>query len=87
MPKISLNLSDRILKVLQKNYNKIYTLEELTKIVIPLSDFNYENQRDLDSEKAIESEILDALIILADNNLILLNELTDESLIKISTAN
>lgn len=78
MPQTLIEVSDKILYCLTQNYNKSYALEELTRIIFPFSNSN------LSVERENQTKVMDALIYLADNDLIILNSLTDESSIKIS---
>lgn len=83
MPDISLKLNNKIFCTLAQNYNKSFTLEELTKIVSSHFDLANSYSEDLSLEREKQAKVLDALIFLADNGLIFLNPLTDESSIKI----
>ncbi|MWB93052.1 hypothetical protein GON26_01645 [Flavobacterium sp. GA093] len=84
MPDISLKLNNKILCTLTQNYDKSFTLEELTKTVLPHFERMNINNENLSLEREKQANVLDALIFLADNGLIFLNPLTDESSIKIS---
>lgn len=64
-------LSDEILKILAQNYNKTYSLEDLTSIIM-LTDNTC-------SEVECQAKVLDVLIQLDDDELIVLNPETDES--------
>lgn len=85
MPDISLKLNNKIFCTLAQNYNKSFTLEELTKTILPHFDMMNINNENLCLEREKQAKVLDALIFLADNGLIFLNPLTDESSIKISS--
>lgn len=85
MPDISLKLNKKILCTLVQNYDKSFTLEELTKIISPLFDLMNIDNGNLSVERENQATVLDALIFLADNGLIFLNPITDESSIKISS--
>lgn len=85
MRDISLKLNKKILSTLIQNYDKSFTLEELTKIISPLFDLMNIDNGSLFVERENQATVLDALIFLADNDLIFLNPLTDESSIKISS--
>lgn len=80
MPETSLELIDKILEKLSKNCNKTHSLEELVEAVFPLCDYKNTSLTEI---RAVEAAVLDALIILADSNLIFLNLVTDESSIKL----
>ncbi|MFG4003469.1 hypothetical protein [Flavobacterium aquidurense] len=68
---LPLALSDEILKILAQNYNKTYSLEDLTSIIM-LTDNTC-------SEVECQAKVLDVLIQLDDDELIVLNPETDES--------
>ncbi|MFH6957316.1 hypothetical protein ACHRV1_07915 [Flavobacterium aquidurense] len=85
MPDILLELNKKVFCILIQNYNKSFTLEELTKIVSPYFDLMNNDNENLFVERENQANVLDALIFLADNGLIFLNPHTDESSIKISS--
>ena len=85
MPQKSLVLRGMILEVLTENYNRSYTLEELSEIIIPASHCMTLVDDAVSSEKVNQALVLEALLYLADNNLIILDDLTDQSIIKIRT--
>lgn len=84
MPDLSLELNKKVFCILIQNYNKSFTLEELTKIVNPYFDLMNTDNENLSVERENQAKVLDALIFLADNGLIFLNPHTDESSLKIS---
>lgn len=79
-----LKLNNKILLNLAQNYNKSFTLEQLTKIVNPHYDFiNSSNNANIALVIAHPAEVLETLIFLADHGLIVLNPLTDQSTMRI----
>jgi hypothetical protein len=68
-------LSNEILKILSQNHTKTYTLEELTANVFGSSSTSQEREN--------QARILEALILLENEELIFLNSFTDESQINI----
>lgn len=86
MPQKSLLLRGIILEILTENYSRSYTLEELSEIIIPASDSRTSQDDAVFSEKINQALVLEALLYLADHNLIILDDLTDRSIIKIRTA-
>ncbi|KUJ59540.1 hypothetical protein AR687_22615 [Flavobacteriaceae bacterium CRH] len=69
--KVPFELSDEILKILTQNYNKTYTLEKLTSIIMLTNNMT--------CERACQAKVLDALIFLDNKGFIVLNLDTDES--------
>jgi len=87
MPEHSNNLMGLILKKLAENLDKSFTLEELTKSVIPEDRTTFKEADRMSFDRAMQARVLDALLFLEDNNLIILDSLTDESSIRISAVN
>lgn len=82
MPHTSLQLNTKIFRSLAQNYNKSFTLEELTKMVNLNSNFMDSNNEPVALERENQAKVLEALLFLADHGLIFLNPLTDQSSIK-----
>ena len=82
MPHTSLQLNIKIFRSLAQNYNKSFTLEELTKMVNLNSNFMDSNNEPVALERENQAKVLEALLFLADHGLIFLNPLTDQSSIK-----
>lgn len=80
---LKFELFGKVLRILAQNFNKSFTLEELTSIVFPAYS-NYDRILDTISiDREFQSKVLDTLILLERQGLINLNSLTDESCIKI----
>jgi hypothetical protein len=86
MPQKSLLLRSMILAILTENYSRSYTLEELSEMIVPASDNRTSQDDAVSSEKINQALVPEALLYLADNNLIILDDLIDQSKIKIRTA-
>jgi hypothetical protein len=86
MPQKSLLLRSMILAILTENYSRSYTLEELSEMIVPASDNRTSQDHAVSSEKINQALVPEALLYLADNNLIILDDLIDQSKIKIRTA-
>lgn len=82
MPGTSLKLNSEIFRSLAQNYNKSFTLEELTELVSPCFNLSNRNNQNRALERESQAKVLEALLFLADHGLILLNPLTDQSSIK-----
>jgi hypothetical protein len=80
---LKFELFGKVLLILARNFNKIFTLEELTIIVFPVNSNYYTILRTISIEREFQSKVLDALISLQSQGLINLNSVTDESCIKI----
>jgi hypothetical protein len=80
MKHLYFNICEDILNTLAKDSSRYYSLEELTKTVT--SNFNNEffnfEQR-INDERHNQAKVLDALIVLDNKGLVVLNSLTDES--------
>lgn len=75
----SFNILVETLKILTHNYNKSYTLVELTIAVAPDSY--------LSNERINQARVLETLILLNKMNLVVLNSDTDESSFNIDKIN
>ncbi|WP_337967184.1 hypothetical protein [uncultured Flavobacterium sp.] len=75
----SFNILVETLKILTQNYNKSYTLVELTIAVAPSSY--------LSNERINQARVLETLILLHKMNLVVLNSVTDESSFNIDKIN
>lgn len=75
----SFNILVETLKILTQNYNKSYTLVELTIAVAPNSY--------LSDERISQARVLETLLLLNDMNLVVLNLDTDESSFNINRIN
>lgn len=69
----------KILKILTQNYNKNYTLAELTNAVAPICN--------LSDERKNQAKVLEVLILLNDINLVILNSDSDMSSFYINSIN
>lgn len=86
MPQKSLVLRAMILEVLTENYSRSYTLEELSEIIIPAADAVKSADNAVSSQTVNQALVLEALLYLADHNLVVLDNLADQSIIKLKTA-
>jgi uncharacterized membrane-anchored protein len=80
MKDLYFNICEDILNTLAKDSNRYYSLEELTKTVT--SNFNNESfnfEQRINDERHNQAKVLDALIVLDNKGLVVLNSLTDES--------
>jgi uncharacterized membrane-anchored protein len=80
MKDLYFNICEDILNTLAKDSNRYYSLEELTKTVT--SNFNNESfnfEQRINDERRNQAKVLDALIVLDNKGLVVLNSLTDES--------
>ena len=73
-----LNIFMKILNILSRNPKKSYDLEDLTSCVIPCS-----HQQNLWIQRGYQAEVLDALILLDNHGLIILDPVSDQSVITI----
>lgn len=73
-----LNIFMKILTILSGNPKKSYDLEYLTSFVIPCS-----HQPNLWIQRGYQAEVLDALILLDNHGLIILDPVSDQSVISI----
>lgn len=80
MPEISTDLREKVLKILSSKNNAVWSFDELTKAVA--AEINYKTDELFESERKTEFEVMNALINLADHNLIILDPLTDEVRLK-----
>jgi hypothetical protein len=76
---VPFELFDVVLKILGQNYNKTYTLEELTVVAIPGNGL----LSTVSTEREHQAKVLDTLLMLESEGLITLNQLTDESCINL----
>ncbi|SFE08488.1 hypothetical protein [Flavobacterium phragmitis] len=76
------NLSDLILAILSENFDKHFTLEELTSLVRPSAD-----NGNPDVHRLNQAEVLDQLLILDDQGLLELNPDTDRSCMREESSN
>lgn len=83
----SLELLNTILIIFVQNYNKVYTLEELTKIVSRNLNGYSLSAGQVSADMIYQAKVLEVLICLADINIIILNTATDESYFNMSIAN
>jgi len=80
MKDLYFNICEDILNTLAKDSNRYYSLEELTKTVT--SNFNnvsFNFEQRINDERHNQAKVLDALIVLDNKGLVVLNSLTDES--------
>jgi hypothetical protein len=80
MKHLYFNICEDILNTLAKDSNRYYSLEELTKTVT--SNFNnvsFNFEQRINDERHNQAKVLDALIVLDNKGLVVLNSLTDES--------
>jgi hypothetical protein len=80
MKDLYFNICEDILNTLAKDSNRYYSLEELTKTVT--SNFNNASlnfEQRINDERHNQAKVLDALIVLDNKGLVVLNSLTDES--------
>lgn len=80
----SSELFKKIHKVLAQNYNKTYTLEELTNIItMPYTNPYIYKDNKMENQRENQAKVLDILILLETEGLITLNSSTDESSVKL----
>jgi hypothetical protein len=80
MKHLYFNICEDILNTLAKDSSRYYSLEELTKTVTSNfnnTSFNFEQR--INDERHNQAKVLDALIVLDNKGLVVLNSLTDES--------
>lgn len=75
------NIFIKILNILSRNPQKSYDLEDLTSFVIPC--LTESHQQNLLIQRAYEAEVLDALIILDNHGFIIIDSVSDQSIISI----
>jgi hypothetical protein len=76
-----LNIFMKILNILSRNPQKCYDLEDLTSFVMPC--LTEAHQQNLWIQRGYQAEVLDALILLDNHGFIILNPVSDQSIISI----
>lgn len=76
-----LNIFMKILNILSRNPQKSYDLEDLTSFVIPR--LTEPHQQNLWIQRGYQAEVLDALIILDNHGFIIIDSVSDQSIISI----
>ncbi|MET3029428.1 hypothetical protein [Flavobacterium sp. UW10123] len=74
-------LSEKILKALSGDNNKKHSLEELAEIIYPAQGNFFSGPDAIEAERRIQADLLDALLELEEQQLIVLDEDTDQSML------
>lgn len=78
---IKFNIFIEVLNILSRNPEKSYDLEDLTSFLTPRS--TEPHQQNLWIQRRDQAEVLDALIILDNHGFIIMDSVSDQSIISI----